>query len=302
MVFLHLFIVNRSGGLIHHRALSPKAPHIGTNEWLRIGSTFHSLHAIAAEASPIRLKNNRNASGADDGIEEIQVRHLCVHVYYRLRIAKLKHFLLLQAGGMVLRCLQTRTGLKFVITWVDHPGSRLMIAVGKWWESECLVISLIWPLPRAFNSCLLKGWTRYLRSRLRLKRNLCPICWLCTERPLLRIRDANKMRAIHPSCRYFDTQSWQEEIRRPRTKGTWYTQCLCQQFVGRSEWLVYVRESIVSKSTICSRSFFLSVRRCSVSCGVVHSKCYWCLDASQSFSRRPSNMPPWKQLFACVLT
>ena len=116
MVFLHLFIVNRSGGLIHHRALSPKAPHIGTNEWLRIGSTFHSLHAIAAEVSPIRLKNNRNASGADDGIEEIQVRHLCVHVYYRLRIAKLKHFLLLQAGGMVLRCLQTRTGLKFVIT------------------------------------------------------------------------------------------------------------------------------------------------------------------------------------------
>lgn len=74
MVFLHLFIVNRSGGLIHHRSLSSKAPQIGTNEWLRIGSTFHSLHAIAAEASPLRLKNNRNASGADDGIEEIQVR------------------------------------------------------------------------------------------------------------------------------------------------------------------------------------------------------------------------------------
>jgi hypothetical protein len=60
MVFLHLFIVNKSGGLIHHRPLSPKAPKIGTNEWLRIGSTFHSLHAIAAEASPVRLPNGKN--------------------------------------------------------------------------------------------------------------------------------------------------------------------------------------------------------------------------------------------------
>ena len=61
MVFLHLFIVNKSGGLIHHRPLSSKAPKIGTNEWLRIGSTFHSLHAIAAEASPVRLPGGKNA-------------------------------------------------------------------------------------------------------------------------------------------------------------------------------------------------------------------------------------------------
>jgi trafficking protein particle complex subunit 4 len=62
MGFLHLFIVNKSGGLIHHRPLGPKAPHIGTNEWLRIGSTFHSLHAIAAEASPLKLSGNKNSS------------------------------------------------------------------------------------------------------------------------------------------------------------------------------------------------------------------------------------------------
>lgn len=61
MVFLHLFIVNKSGGLIYHRPLSAKAPKLGTNEWLRIGSTFHSLHAIAAEASPVRLPNGKNS-------------------------------------------------------------------------------------------------------------------------------------------------------------------------------------------------------------------------------------------------
>ena len=60
MGFLHLFIVNKSGGLILHRPLGPAAPKIGTNEWLRIGSTFHSLHAIAAEASPVKLPGNKN--------------------------------------------------------------------------------------------------------------------------------------------------------------------------------------------------------------------------------------------------
>ncbi len=61
MGFLHLFIVNKSGGLIFHRSLGPTAPKIGTNEWLRIGSTFHSLHAIAAEASPVKLPGNKNS-------------------------------------------------------------------------------------------------------------------------------------------------------------------------------------------------------------------------------------------------
>ena len=73
MSFLHLFIVNKSGGLIYHRPCTSSIQssqkgttttattnNIGTNEWLRIASTFHSLHAIAAEASPIRLPNNKN--------------------------------------------------------------------------------------------------------------------------------------------------------------------------------------------------------------------------------------------------
>ena len=60
MGFLHLFIVNKAGGLILHRPLGSAAPKIDTNEWLRIGSTFHSLHAIAAEASPVKLPGNKN--------------------------------------------------------------------------------------------------------------------------------------------------------------------------------------------------------------------------------------------------
>jgi len=103
-MFLHLFIVNKSGGLIYHRSLSPKAPTIGTNEWLRIGSTFHSLHAIATEASPLKLPGDKNA-GIDDGIEEIQ------------------------ADGMTLKCLQTRTGIKFVIT--AEPNTTAAVNLGQ---------------------------------------------------------------------------------------------------------------------------------------------------------------------------
>lgn len=57
-----------------------------SNDYLRMASTFHGLHAIAAELSPIP-----NCSG----IQEIE------------------------ADSFRLRCLQTPTGLKFYV--VAHP-------------------------------------------------------------------------------------------------------------------------------------------------------------------------------------
>lgn len=40
----------------------------------------------------MKLPNNKNSNGAQDGIEQIE------------------------GGGIILKCLQTRTGIKFVIT------------------------------------------------------------------------------------------------------------------------------------------------------------------------------------------
>ena len=79
---LGLFIINKSGGLIYNQDLSPSAPRLTSNDWLRLGSTFHSLHAIAAQVAPI-------VSG---GIEK------------------------LETDTLKLQCFQTRTGLKFVLT------------------------------------------------------------------------------------------------------------------------------------------------------------------------------------------
>ncbi|CAM9167764.1 unnamed protein product [Choristocarpus tenellus] len=81
-MFLQLFVVNKSGGLIYNQNLSPAAPKLSSNDWLRLGSTFHSLHAIASQVSPV----------PSSGIEK------------------------LETDTFKLQSFQTLTGVKFVIT------------------------------------------------------------------------------------------------------------------------------------------------------------------------------------------
>ncbi len=82
MVFLQLFIVNRSGGLVYNKNLSPQAPNLTTNDCLRLGSTFHGLHAITTQIAPV----------ISQGIEK------------------------LETDTFTLQCLQTLTGVKFIVT------------------------------------------------------------------------------------------------------------------------------------------------------------------------------------------
>uniref|UniRef100_A0A7S2RJT7 Trafficking protein particle complex subunit n=1 Tax=Rhizochromulina marina TaxID=1034831 RepID=A0A7S2RJT7_9STRA len=81
-MFLHLFIISRSGGLIFNQDLSELAPRLNANDWLRLGSTFHGFHAIASQIAPV----------VSSGIEK------------------------LETDSFVLRCFQPPTGIKFVIT------------------------------------------------------------------------------------------------------------------------------------------------------------------------------------------
>jgi trafficking protein particle complex subunit 4 len=82
MSYYQLFIINRSGGLIYSKSLSSFAPNLSTNDCLRLGSTFHGLHAIATQIAPV----------ISAGIER------------------------LETDTFVLQCFQTLTGIKFVIT------------------------------------------------------------------------------------------------------------------------------------------------------------------------------------------
>jgi trafficking protein particle complex subunit 4 len=81
-ILLQLFIINRSGGLVYNRNLSDDAPELKINDWLRLGSTFHGLHQISSEIAPV----------PSSGIKRIQT-----DIFH-------------------LECLQTLTGVKFVIT------------------------------------------------------------------------------------------------------------------------------------------------------------------------------------------
>ena len=80
--FIHLFVISKSGGLIYNQDLSERAAKLNTNDWLRLGSTFHGLHAIAGNIAPV----------ISSGIIK------------------------LETGSMILQCFQSLTGVKFVIT------------------------------------------------------------------------------------------------------------------------------------------------------------------------------------------
>lgn len=87
-MFLQLFIINRSGGLVFSKNLSSAAPNLSTNDCLRLGSTFHSLHAIATQIAPV----------ISMGIETIET------------------------DTFKLQCFQSLTGAKFVVT--ATPGTN----------------------------------------------------------------------------------------------------------------------------------------------------------------------------------
>mmetsp|Transcript_9428 Transcript_9428/g.35297 ORF Transcript_9428/g.35297 Transcript_9428/m.35297 type:complete len:139 (-) Transcript_9428:83-499(-) len=82
MALQHLFIINRSGGLMYHQDLQDEAPRISENDWLLLAGTFHGLHTIATQVAPL----------ASSGIQTVE------------------------SSSIVVCCFQTLTGIKFVVT------------------------------------------------------------------------------------------------------------------------------------------------------------------------------------------
>eukprot|EP01029_Cantina_marsupialis_P029147 TRINITY_DN779868_c0_g1_i1.p1 TRINITY_DN779868_c0_g1~~TRINITY_DN779868_c0_g1_i1.p1 ORF type:complete len:134 (+),score=25.56 TRINITY_DN779868_c0_g1_i1:104-505(+) len=80
MSLLAFFIVNTAGGLIYHKSINGYTKLEG-NDFLRMASTFHSLHAISDQLSPLEC----------GGIDT------------------------LEADSFILKCLETRTHIKFVV-------------------------------------------------------------------------------------------------------------------------------------------------------------------------------------------
>ena len=66
--------MNNKGGLVFNRNLDTAAPNLSTNDWLRLGSTFHGLHAIASQIAPVKSK----------GIEKIETSDLTLQCFQTL--------------------------------------------------------------------------------------------------------------------------------------------------------------------------------------------------------------------------
>lgn len=90
MVVYSVMVLNSSGGLVFYQNYHPNAPQLDSNEVIIIGSTLHSLHAISVEISPV---------------------------------PKSSGFTELECTTWKLNCLQTITGLKFII-FTDRPHQK----------------------------------------------------------------------------------------------------------------------------------------------------------------------------------
>jgi len=99
-----LYIINKAGGLIYQKDFSP-VPKLSTNDYLRLASTFHSLHAITARGVHVLPALDRKtaaaaaaAASAPDALprppEGMQS---------------------LEARDFRLQCFQTLTGIKFLL-------------------------------------------------------------------------------------------------------------------------------------------------------------------------------------------
>lgn len=84
-------IVNKSGQLVFDKLMGNKE--YTSNETIGIASTFHAMFAISSTITPkcMQNKDSKLASPVLEGITEIQ------------------------ADTFVIKCLQTQTGLKFMI-------------------------------------------------------------------------------------------------------------------------------------------------------------------------------------------
>ena len=139
MPIVAVWIINRSGSLIYQRAF--QAGHLSTdltpNDYLVMASTFQSLHAISTQLDPKLLSSDqRNKTERRGAVETV----------------------LLGRDGLQMHCLQTPTGLKFVLItsgMVKEVNETLTLStgnaqnfLGRLWEvyAECAGRN-VWQVP-----------------------------------------------------------------------------------------------------------------------------------------------------------
>jgi hypothetical protein len=98
------YLINKAGGLIYQKDFSA-VPRHQTNDYLRLASTFHSLHAITARGIQVApAGGEKRASASDPTALPRQAEGIAS----------------LEARSFRLQCFQSLTGLKFLLIASTH--------------------------------------------------------------------------------------------------------------------------------------------------------------------------------------
>jgi hypothetical protein len=95
-----VYIINKAGGLIYQKDFTA-VPKLSTNDYLRLASTFHSLHAITARGIHITPVNDKKAQAMANMQDPLPRNQEGIQS--------------LEAKDFRLQCYQTLTGLKFLL-------------------------------------------------------------------------------------------------------------------------------------------------------------------------------------------
>ncbi|KAK4891160.1 hypothetical protein LTR27_010234 [Elasticomyces elasticus] len=127
MVVFALLVINKSGGLIYTRTLSPGLQKLDSNDYLILAGTFHGIHAISRSinpAPPPAAPQNPSASTANlpapapsstAGNPTRKTRHTT-----GIESLESSHFR--------LTCFATPTGLKFLLfTSPEQPNADVVV-------------------------------------------------------------------------------------------------------------------------------------------------------------------------------
>lgn len=90
-----LFIVNKNGSLVYTKVFSPTMQtKLSTNDFIRLSSTFHSMHAISSQVIPDNCKTEPNPLQEEPNFEGINE---------------------IVTAAFTMKCMQTHTAVKVML-------------------------------------------------------------------------------------------------------------------------------------------------------------------------------------------
>ena len=118
------FVVNKNGSLVYTKVMSPLMQEkLSTNDFIRLSSTFHSMHAISSQVAPEGVKSKPNPLLSEqpfEGINEIVTNNFtmkCLQTHSSIK------FMLISSGAEKIRD-QERILAKIYEVYADYVGKN----------------------------------------------------------------------------------------------------------------------------------------------------------------------------------